>query len=123
MKKRFRLRRRADFQRVLAAGRVHSGRAVVGFATPTRAAQVGPRIGIAVSRRVQGAVARNRARRRLREAVRLELESRDSLRGSEGITYDVVLIARAPALEAALAELRREVRSALRRTLARVGPP
>lgn len=122
MEKRFRLRRRGDFQRVLAAGRVYAGAAVVGFATPAPAAIADPRIGVTVSRRLRGAVRRNRARRRLREAARLNLAGKDSPLRARGITYDVVLIARPAALQLPFGELEREVRAAGRRATSRTVP-
>ena len=51
---------------------------------------------------------RNRARRRLREAARLELLRADSPAAQGGIRYDVVLIARPAALEVSFADLRAE---------------
>lgn len=97
MKKRYRLRRGGDFQPVIAGGRVFSGRSLVGFA---RVRSQGPsRVGVTVSRQVRGAVGRNRARRRLREAVRRRLLQPGSPLVREGIGYDVVLIARPDALE------------------------
>ena len=113
MQRRFRLRRRRDFQAVLAAGRVFAGATLVGFARPSGDAEGPPRIGVSVSRRVRGAVPRNRARRRLREAARLHLVARLAPEGSAGATlgktYDVVLIARPAALTAPFSELEREV--------------
>jgi ribonuclease P protein component len=103
VKKRYRLRRGADFQPVIAAGRIFSGRSLVGFA---RVRSKGPsRVGVTVSRQVRGAVRRNRARRRLREAVRRRLLQPGSPLLREGIGYDVVLIARPDALEVKAASL------------------
>jgi ribonuclease P protein component len=62
-------------------------------------------VGVTVSRQVRGAVRRNRARRRVREAARLRLLRDDSGLLRSGIPYDVVLIARPPALEAAFSAL------------------
>lgn len=61
-----------------------------------------------MSKAIKTSVERNRARRRLREAARLELLSPDSPLTRGGIRYDVVLIARPPALELSFAELRAE---------------
>jgi len=81
-------------------------------------ARDGCRVGVTVSRTVKGAVARNRARRRLREASRLELLAPDSPLLRLGIRYDVVLIARPAALETTFEELRSEA-SAAAHSLAR----
>ena len=97
MKRRLRVRRRGDFQRVLQGRRVYAGSALVAFARPRESGDW--RVGVAVSRQVRGAVRRNRARRRLREAARAGLLPHDSEDGGVGIPYDVVLIARPAALE------------------------
>ncbi|MFZ0215693.1 MAG: ribonuclease P protein component [Candidatus Dormiibacterota bacterium] len=115
MKKRLRLVRRRDFQRVLERPRLYAGRSVVAFGLPAEpgagaAARPSLRVGVAVSRRVRGAVARNRARRRVREAVRLSTGSGlDAIR--LGTAYDVVLIARPAALTAPLPMLVEELRA------------
>jgi ribonuclease P protein component len=115
MKKRFRLRREADFQAVLQGRRLYQGQALVALALPRGGGPVARtsgdsdlRVGVAVSRRLRGAVRRNRARRRLREAARRQLLG-DSDAGPLGITYDVVLIARPAALEMPSAALEAEL--------------
>lgn len=107
MKKRFRLTARSDFQRLLTGRRLYAAGSLVGFATPGRTART--RIGVSTSRQIRGAVARNRARRRLREAVRLHLLPDGSMLRAPGITFDVVLIARPPALTAAFTQIEAEV--------------
>lgn len=107
MKKRWRLAGRREFDRVLGSRRVLAGRALVAYAAPAVAGQ--GRVGVAVSRKIRGAVLRNRARRRLREAARLlGLVGPGSPQGL-GIGYDVVLIARPAALELPFTELAAEV--------------
>jgi len=103
VKKRLRLTARSDFQRLLGARRLYAGANLVGFAS----AGPGPgsRIGVSTSRQIRGSVSRNRARRRLREAVRLRLLADGSLLGRPGITLDVVLIARPGAVDVPLATL------------------
>ena len=103
MKKRFRLAGRADFQRLLVERRLYSGASLVGFAASGRAPET--RVGVTASRQIRGAVARNRARRRLREAVRLTLLRDDSFVRAPGISFDVVLIARPPALKVRFAKI------------------
>jgi ribonuclease P protein component len=107
VKQRFRLRRRQDFDRVMRTKRVFAGRTVIAFALPNAE---GWRVGVTVSRRLRGAVRRNRLRRRLREAARSRLLS------DSGSGYDVVLVGRPDALElpwAALEEEAARVRSRL----------
>lgn len=112
MKKRLRLTRQADFQRVLGGERVYAGRTVVAFARPTQ--EEVTRVGVAVSRRVRGAVDRNRIRRRLREAAR-RAQAGDSPGTALGRTYDVVLIGRPAVLDAPWGAVESEVGAALAR--------
>ena len=106
MKRRFRLRRRQDFDRVMRTPRVFAGRAIVAFATPSRGG--GWRVGVTVSRRLRGAVQRNRLRRRLREAAREGLLVTTPTGSPDGEGYDVVLIGRPAAVELPLRALSEE---------------
>jgi len=107
VKKRSRLTARSDFQRLLTGRRLYAGANLVGFAMPGRTRRT--RVGVSTSRQIRGAVARNRARRRIREAVRLNLLEDGSMGRGSGITFDVVLIARPPALTADFAQIEAEV--------------
>jgi ribonuclease P protein component len=107
VKKRFRLTARGDFQRLLSGRRVYAGANLVGFAAPGRTRRT--RVGVSTSRQIRGSVARNRARRRIREAVRLNWLKDCSMGRGPGITFDVVLIARPPALTADFAQIAAEV--------------
>lgn len=107
-----RLSRSADFERAYRRGRSVANRHFVLHAFPRSAGHDGPRTGVSVGKRVGGAVARNRAKRLLREAFRSEAELlRDG--------HDYVAVARADA--AGLAEreglegVRRELRELLER--------
>jgi ribonuclease P protein component len=106
VKRRFRLRRRQDFDRVMRTPRVFAGRAIVAFATPSPSG--GWRVGVTVSRRLRGAVQRNRLRRRLREAARASLliPPGSSVPQDEG--YDVVLVGRPAAADLPLTALSEE---------------
>jgi len=104
VKQRFRLRRRQDFDRVMRAQRVFAGRAIVAFASPSPEGRW--RVGVAVSRRLRGAVNRNRVRRRLREVARASLLPPPQPEASGG--YDVVLVGRPAALELPLEVLAQE---------------
>lgn len=70
------------------------------------------RVGFTVSRKVGNAVVRNRVRRRLREAARLEMP------GRARADLDYVLIGRQAAVLRDFATLRQELAEALRRVKA-----
>lgn len=87
MQRAHRLRRRADFTRVLRTGtRVARPEFVLHYAA--RAEPGPPRVGLSVGRAVGSAVVRNRVRRLLREAVRPLIARLDGC--------DLVLSARPP---------------------------
>jgi ribonuclease P protein component len=95
--KRHRLSRSRDFDAVYRRGRSVSTRHLVLYAFPRPeddAAGVESRFGLAVSRKVGGAVARNRLKRRLRAAL-------DELDTPLRPGHDYVLVARPGLAEAA----------------------
>jgi ribonuclease P protein component len=117
VKRRFRLRRRQDFDRVMRAPRVFAGRTIVAFAVPS--SRGGWRVGVTVSRRLRGAVKRNRLRRRLREAARASLLAATGSPPDTG--FDVVLIGRPAALELPLEALSEEAARVRRRLVETAG--
>jgi ribonuclease P protein component len=85
-----RLSRSADFDRVFRSGRSHAGRELVLYLFP-RVGDTGPaRLGLSVSRKLGGAVDRNRVKRLLREAFAQESDRLPP-------ATDAVIIARADA--------------------------
>ncbi|MFM2310308.1 MAG: hypothetical protein RLY87_2430 [Chloroflexota bacterium] len=89
MKRQYRLRRPAHFQRVRSHGSHHDDARLSISVAPAR--QRTTRCGIVVARRHGGAVIRNRIKRRVREAIRLQYQH---IRGN----VDIVFIARSRSL-------------------------
>ena len=109
--KRRRLSRSAEFERVYRQGRSKGNRYLVLYAFPraeddTAEREDGPRLGLSVSRRVGGAVDRNRVKRVLREAFWAESERLPA-------TSDYVVVARPDARELAEREGTAGMRGAL----------
>ena len=92
--KRPRLSRSSDFQRIYRQGSSTASRFLVlySFRRPAEVSADGPRLGLSVSKKMGGAVVRNRVKRLLREAF-------GSVRGQLAEDHDFVLIARPPLLE------------------------
>jgi ribonuclease P protein component len=87
------LKASADFQRITRLGKKSVFPSFIMLALKREAADMPFRLGLTVSRKVGNAVARNRAKRRLREMVRL-FPLPEKLLG-----FDIVLIAKASAAE------------------------
>ena len=117
--KRRRLSRSAEFERVYRQGRSKGNRYLVLYAFPRTEDDAveradGPRLGLSVSRRVGGAVERNRVKRVLREAFWAEAERLPR-------TSDYVVVARPDARELAEREGTAGMRGALSELVAGLG--
>jgi ribonuclease P protein component len=101
-----RMRRRRDFSRTMREGRRVEGEAftLYGLAAPAASRM----LGVVCGKRVGGAVARNRARRRIREIFRTHPET-----FRDGRLF--VVVAKAPAANAAYDALEHELLAALAR--------
>ena len=108
-----RLSRSAEFERVYKHGRSSANRHLVLYSFPNPAA-ARPRLGLSVSRKVGGAVERNRVKRLLREAFAA---------AEQGLLpgHDIVVVARPPVRELAEREGLAGVDAALEELLAQAG--
>ena len=106
-----RLKTRADFLRVAAARHraVRPGLLLQAAPQPPAGEGGAVRVGFTASRKVGNAVVRNRVRRRLREAARLEIP------GQARRDLDYVLVGRQAAIARDFVALRQELVEALKR--------
>jgi ribonuclease P protein component len=113
-RKRRRLSRSGEFDRVYREGRSHASRHLVVYAFPRSDGEEDPRLGISVGRKLGGAVERNRIKRLLRDAF---------WAGAGDLTpgHDFVIVARPAAGELARDGGEGAIEQALRSVLAEAG--
>jgi ribonuclease P protein component len=104
------IRRRADFEQIYQTGTRVSGRFMTVFSRPSR--QPTARLGIAATRKIGGAVVRNRAKRLVRELFRHH-------KPPAGL--DIVVVPRREFLDAPYSGLEREFSALLERAVASGG--
>jgi ribonuclease P protein component len=116
MHRRFRpsehIRRRAEFEQAYETGARVSGRYMTVFARATT--EPSARLGIAATRKIGGAVVRNRAKRRVRELFR---------QTKPAASLDIVVVPRREFLDAPFASLEREFTALLDRVARAAGGP
>ena len=103
--------RRSDYVRVHKMGRKHVGRFLLLFYLAGDAS--GLRVGITVSSKVGGAVVRNRAKRRIREAVRAVV-AQPGMEGSS-LSGEVALVALGRIRDASLDDIKLDLASLIKR--------
>ncbi len=108
-----RLSRSAEFERVYRQGRSTANRHLVLYTFPNTSA-LRPRLGLSVSRKVGGAVERNRVKRLLREAF---AHAEAELRAGQ----DIVVVARPSAAELAEREGLPGIDASLTELIAKAG--
>jgi ribonuclease P protein component len=106
------IRRRAEFQQVYERGARIRGRFSTLFLLPNKLS-IG-RLGIAATRKLGGAVQRNRAKRLIREIFR---------RNHVAVGFDVVVVPKRELLDASLSTLEADYRHNLERSLRQQGRP
>jgi ribonuclease P protein component len=114
MRKKYRLRANADFQRIRGQGSRWAHPLLVLSALPNDLGY--SRFGFVVGRRTGRAVKRNQIKRRMREAVRARVQKGEIVQG-----WDIVFIARRPIRDASFQQVDQAIGLLLRRASLKSG--
>jgi ribonuclease P protein component len=106
VKRRFRLKKTADFERVRRSGKSFAHPLIVLIVRENEGE--GLRVGVAAGRSLGNAVTRNRAKRLLRSVTQAQL-------GSIKRDHDLLLIARKPMVDASFMEVQSAIQNLLQR--------
>lgn len=103
MKKAYRVKSEADFQRVFRQGKSTANRQFVVYVLP-KSGQKHFRVGISVGKKLGNAVVRNKVKRKVRQAV-LELDQAQRIKHD----VDFIIIARAPSTQMSVEECKKSL--------------
>lgn len=98
--KNYRLKKKYQFAYCYRAGKSAAGKFMVVYAASSKNKFV--KLGISVSKKVGGAVVRNRIKRKIAEALRLQIDNLSP-------NYNIVVVARGAASEASYQQLSEEL--------------
>ena len=105
LKKRYRLKENKDFRRLYNRGKAVKNNYMVLYALRNKKAPTACRIGFSVSKKLGGAVVRNRTKRKLRHAAMCFLPCNNVEKAGFVAGYDYVIIARQKSVDASVATL------------------
>lgn len=107
LQKRYRLAKRADFSRIYRVGKSAANMQFVVYHKTNKQTERF-RVGVSASKKLGGAVVRNRVRRLVKEAVRLNADKIASNR-------DIIVIVRRPVIDLRFKEVEKSLLHAFRR--------
>jgi ribonuclease P protein component len=108
VQRQYRLAKREDFSRVYRLGRSAANRQFVVYAMANKRNEK-IRVGVSASKKLGGAVVRNRLRRMIKEIVRHHID--EIIRG-----YDLIVIVRGPAVQMTYQEMEKSLLHAIKRS-------
>ena len=107
LQREYRLAKRADFSKVYRFGKSAANSQFVVYAM-NNGSNLKIRVGVSCSKKLGGAVVRNRIRRRIKEIMRLQMDRIVT-------RQDIIIIARKPCVELSYKEMERSLMHVLKR--------